>query len=199
MRRPPAARLPLGAGLAGALLFAWQCRAAVPEPAPRAPAVSADSAGGWNVVYAVLQHPRCLNCHPAGDAPLQGDAREPHAQNVQRGPDGHGLFAMNCATCHQSENKPGPHLPPGAPNWHMPHPDMPLVFEGLSSSELCRRLRDPAQNGGKTPAALLEHMRADPLVLWGWDPGEGRAPVPVPHSAFAAAAQAWVEGGCECP
>ena len=25
-------------------------------------------------VYEVLQHPRCLNCHPSGDAPLQTDA-----------------------------------------------------------------------------------------------------------------------------
>jgi hypothetical protein len=26
----------------------------------------------------VLMHPRCMNCHPAGDQPLQGVANEPH-------------------------------------------------------------------------------------------------------------------------
>jgi hypothetical protein len=140
-----------------------------------------------------------MNCHPAGGAPLQGDESLPHAQNVQRGPDGQGLFAMRCATCHQTANTPGPHLPPGAPNWHLPRPNMPLVFEGKSSSELCRQLRDPAQNGGKTPAQLREHMVHDPLVAWGWSPGEGRVPVPLPKEMFDAAATAWVDGGCDCP
>ncbi len=32
----------------------------------------------------VFTHPRCQNCHPAGDAPLQGDDSHPHAQNVKR-------------------------------------------------------------------------------------------------------------------
>ncbi|HVS11226.1 MAG TPA: hypothetical protein VMS76_15260 [Planctomycetota bacterium] len=27
----------------------------------------------------------------------------------------------------------------------------------------------------------VEHMASDELVLWGWEPGEGRAPVPTPH------------------
>jgi hypothetical protein len=140
-----------------------------------------------------------MNCHPAGDLPLQGEASVPHAQNVQRGPRGEGRFAMRCSTCHQTSNTPGEHMPPGAPHWQLPHPDMPLVFEGRSSSELCRQLADRARNGGRTPEQLLEHMAQDPLVLWGWDPGAGRNPVPIPHAKFAAAARAWVEGGCRCP
>ena len=35
-------------------------------------------------VYQVLQHPRCLNCHPSGDAPLQNEDSQPHAMNISR-------------------------------------------------------------------------------------------------------------------
>jgi hypothetical protein len=154
---------------------------------------------GWDAVYDVLQHPRCVNCHPAGDAPLQGERSLPHAQNVRRGPEGRGVFALGCADCHQTQNVPGANVPPGAPHWQLPHPDQPLVFEGLSSGELCRNLRDPGRNGGRTPEQVLDHVAADPLVLWGWDPGEGRRPVPVPHAALVRAMRAWVDGGCACP
>jgi hypothetical protein len=200
---------PLGLGLALALLAQCSAPEQAEEHAARSAAAGVESAAaatasaaalaGWEVVYDVLQHPRCVNCHPGGDVPLQGDAGLPHAQLVQRGPDGNGLFAMRCATCHQRENTPGPHMPPGAPSWHLPHPDAPLVFQGRSSAELCRQLKDPDRNGGRTPEELLAHVAADPLVLWGWSPGDGRTPVPIPHADFYAAAFAWVEGGCACP
>src|SRR5262249_11391074 len=78
----------------------------------------------------VFMHPRCLNCHPVGNAPLQGDDSHPHAQNVQRGPDGKGLYALKCANCHQFSNLPGANMPPGNPNWHMLPPQTPMVFQG---------------------------------------------------------------------
>lgn len=186
----------LASGLAltlGLALLA-QCRSSAPAAAPRADALDA-----WQTVYAVLQHPRCLNCHPAGDRPLQGDASTPHGQNVRRGPDGGGLFAMRCTTCHREENNPDAHQPPGAPNWHLPHPDMPLVFEGLSSGALCRQLSDPARNGHKSPAQLLAHVADDELVGWGWHPGPGRVPVPIAREELVAAFRAWIAGGCQCP
>ena len=31
----------------------------------------------------VIQHPRCVNCHPAGDRPLQGDDSHPHVPWVR--------------------------------------------------------------------------------------------------------------------
>src|SRR5205809_6257502 len=80
--------------------------------------------------YSVLMHPRCMNCHPAGDAPLQGDDSHVHTQNVQRGADGKGLYALKCANCHQDKTPRGEHTPPGNPNWRLPSADMPLVFEG---------------------------------------------------------------------
>lgn len=162
-------------------------------------AAPAGGASAFAVVYEVLQHPRCVNCHPAGDRPLVGDDMQPHPQNVQRGPFGMGLYALRCVSCHQTQNADGAHLPPGAPNWHLPRPQMPLVFEGRTATELARQLADPAQNGGHTGDQLLRHVAEDPLVLWGWAPGTGRTPVPIPHAEFVAAMRAWVAAGCPVP
>jgi len=169
------------------------------ESASRASVADAETVRAWDTIYGVLQHPRCLNCHPVDDVPFQGDHKAKHAQNVHGGPDGKGLFAMQCATCHGTANVPGAHMPPGAPNWHLPKRDMPLVFEGMSRDELCRQMRDPAQNGGKTPEQLFEHMAHDPLVLWGWAPGDGRTRVSTPHAELVAAVRTWVDSGCDCP
>ena len=46
----------------------------------------------------VIQHPRCLNCHPKGDSPTQGEDLHPHSPLVVRGPDGHGAIGMQCTT-----------------------------------------------------------------------------------------------------
>src|SRR5947208_2831620 len=46
--------------------------------------------------YKVFMHPRCMNCHPVGDAPLQGDDSHIHVQNVKRGPEGKGKYALKC-------------------------------------------------------------------------------------------------------
>ncbi len=187
--------------LAGLLaLVVLQCSAPSPAADPELLATARDPTNSaWQVIYEVLQHPRCVNCHPAGDRPLQGDASLAHAQNVQRGPEGLGLYGMRCDTCHQDTNLDGPHLPPGAPGWHLPHPGQPLVFEGRSPRELCLQLRDPERNGVRTPEQILEHMAADPLVLWGWSPGPGRTPVSTSHADLVAALREWVDGGCGCP
>ncbi len=52
----------------------------------------------------VLTHPRCMNCHPAGDRPRQGDARRLHQPPVSRGLDGHGTETMRCDACHKKAN-----------------------------------------------------------------------------------------------
>jgi hypothetical protein len=46
---------------------------------------------------------------------------------------------------------------------------------------------------------MLAHVTDDLLVLWGWDPGVGRAPVSVPHADFVGAFKAWMDGGAPCP
>ena len=149
--------------------------------------------------YKVFMHPRCMNCHPTGDVPLQGDDSHLHAQNVKRGPDGKGLYALKCANCHQQANLPGENMPPGNPNWHLPPPEMRLVFQGKTPGELARQLKDPKQNGGKTPDQLLHHVSEDKLVLWGWEPGDGRTKPPLTHDEFVRKMREWIEKGAAEP
>lgn len=145
---------------------------------------------------------RCANCHPAGDTPTQGDAMEPHTMAVTRGKDGHGVYGQRCTTCHQNENLPGEHMPPGtSKDWHMPPADQKMVFQGLTPGQLCRNLKDPSKNGGhKTLAASMEHIaKRDPLVTWAWEPGNGRTVPPMGLEEFIAKVQEWVDNGGACP
>jgi hypothetical protein len=150
-------------------------------------------------VYRVLTSPRCQNCHPAGDAPLQGDDSHVHLQNVKRGKDGNGVYGMRCDTCHQAKNLLGEHMPPGNPKWSLPSPEQKMIFVGRSPAELCRQLKDPKQNGGRTFAMLLDHVANDDLVGWAWNPGDGRTPPPLSRVETAAQMKVWVEGGAACP
>lgn len=168
-------------------------------------AISAHAAPGdsdFALIKQVLQHPRCQNCHIPGNQPLQYDEGRAHAQFVQRGVDGKGAPGMPCSACHGSANLPasyGGHGPPGAPNWHLPPADKKMVFIGLDAHDLCVRLKDTHGNNGKDLPALLEHVDHDPLVLWGWNPGQERAPVSIPHADFVAAFKRWVDAGGPCP
>lgn len=186
--------------LAGFFLWVGSVLGADPKPAAT---VSKEAAlKAFDTVQTVLQHPRCQNCHIPGDAPLQLDAGVDHTQNVQRGPEGKGAPGLSCSSCHGESNLPasyGASMPPGAPNWHLPPPEHKMVFINLSKGDLCATVKDPKKNGGKDFAALLEHVAHDKLVLWGWDPGVGRAPVSLPHDAFVASFKAWIEGGAPCP
>jgi hypothetical protein len=161
-----------------------------------------DGLAAFETVRAVFQHPRCQNCHPGGDAPLQGDDGHVHNQNVLRGPTGNGMAGEECTTCHGPANPSsayGLHVPPGnVKGWHMPGPDLKLVFVGVAPGALCQQIKDPARNGGRDMTALRTHLD-DPLVVWGWDPGFGRAPIPIPREAFLDAWQHWVIAGAPCP
>jgi hypothetical protein len=149
--------------------------------------------------YKVFMHPRCMNCHPRGDVPLQGDDNRLHIPGVKRGPAGKGVYALKCANCHQHTNLPGEHMPPGNPNWHLPPPEMRMVFEGKTPAELARQLKDPKQNGGKTLEQILHHVTHDQLVLWGWHPGDGRTTPPLSHAEFTRKFREWVEQGAPVP
>ena len=145
---------------------------------------------------------RCANCHPGGNAPTMGDAMTPHSQNVVRGKEGWGEYGMSCTTCHQDENLAGQHMPPGtAKPWHMPPADQKMVFQGISAGQLCRNFKDPAKNGGhKTLRDAMDHIQnKDPLVMWGWEPGNGRTLPPMSFEDFSARIETWVSNGGACP
>ncbi len=89
-------------------------------------------------------------------------------------------------------------MPPGAPDWHLPSPEIPMIWEGLTDHQLCELFKDPRKNGGRTPQQIVEHMHT-PLVLWGWTPGEGRTPVPMPQHQFLEKIQEWSSKGAACP
>jgi hypothetical protein len=65
--------------------------------------------------------------------------------------------------------------------------------------EICRQLKDPQRNGGRTLALLHEHLAKDELVGWGWHPGSGRDPVPGTQQRLGELIQAWIDSGAECP
>jgi len=172
------------------------------EKASQTGANGGDPMAAFETVKTVLQSPRCVNCHPKGDQPLQGDDSHVHLQFVTRGPDGKGAVGLACASCHGLSNPPdsyGAHQPPGvSTGWRLPPPEHKMVFAGMASGPLCEQLKDPKQNGGKDMAALFHHVAADPLVLWGWAPGYGRAPVRIPHDEFVRAFKTWMDAGAPC-
>ncbi|WP_354204549.1 MULTISPECIES: Isoquinoline 1-oxidoreductase subunit [unclassified Bradyrhizobium] len=144
----------------------------------------------------VLTHPRCTNCHPAGDRPHQGDNARLHQPPVTRGADGHGLEAMRCNTCHQKANfEPG--RMPGHPEWHLAPREM--AWEGKTVGEICEQIRDPARNGGRKVEDLIDHIGKDTLVGWAWKPGFGRTPAPGTQEQAGALVEAWVKTGAACP
>jgi hypothetical protein len=178
----------------GALLAVLACTAQT-SPVPDASA----SRTAFLQFYRVLTSPRCQNCHPSGDAPLQGDDSHVHLQNVKRGADGLGVTAMRCDTCHQTANLPGAHMPPGNPKWALPRPELKMVFVGRSPADLCRQIKDPKQNGGRSLENLLDHVANDDLVGRGWSPGEGRTLPPLSRPETVAQMKIWIAGGAACP
>lgn len=147
----------------------------------------------------VLQHPRCVNCHPRTDRPLQKDG-EPHNPPVARGKDGHGLPGMECETCHGPANVKfagSPGSMPGHPQWHLAPAEM--AWQGKTLGQICAQLKDKARNGGKTLAEIHKHNAEDGLVGWAWSPGAGREPAPGTQAQFGALTKAWVDAGAACP
>lgn len=159
---------------------------------------SIESVKAFGTVYKVLMSPRCMNCHPAGDIPLQGDDSHLHTMAPKRGVEGKGVYAMKCSNCHQDTNTPGLHTPPGNPDWHLPPAAMKMVFQGKSAHQLAKQLVDKSQNGNKDMKKLIEHAD-DGLVLAGWNPGEGRTLPPVSHAEFKKAWLTWLKKGAYAP
>ena len=163
--------------------------AAIGDPAARSAALFTEAAK-------VLTHPRCMNCHPAGDRPRQGDIRRLHQPPVERGEDGFGLPAMRCPICHQQANFDPGHVP-GDPVWHLAPREM--GWEGKTIGQICAQVKDPARNGGRSLEEIVHHVGTDHLVGWAWAPGAGRQPAPGTQSQAGALLDAWVKTGAVCP
>lgn len=147
-------------------------------------------------VSKVIDSPRCLNCHPSGDRPSQGDAMKPHQPLVLRGADGFGMTGMRCASCHQADNAHAAGVP-GNLSWHLaPHT---MAWQGKTVGQICAQLKDKKLNGDRDLEALIEHMGTDPLVGWAWVPDKGRKPAPGTQKQFGALFKAWTESGAQCP
>jgi hypothetical protein len=144
----------------------------------------------------VLMHARCLNCHPNGAIPHQGEQMALHDPPVLRGPKDHGIVGMECTSCHQDRNQELAFVP-GAPHWALAPIEMAWV--GKKPWEICEQMKDPRRNGGKSLAQIVEHNAHDELVGWGWHPGQNREPAPGTQAQFGDIVAAWVETGAECP
>ena len=153
----------------------------------------------FNELGKVLQHPRCVNCHPSGEMPLQGEDGRPHEPPVVRGASGMGRAGMLCITCHSSENVRvmADWSMPGHPRWLLAPASMD--WAGRSLVEICEQIKDPARNGGLSLDELVDHLREDALVGWAWRPGAGRVRAPGDQERFGELAREWVDAGAGCP
>ncbi len=159
---------------------------------------SVASVVAFKKVYSVLTHPRCMNCHPIGDIPLQGDDSHIHNMLPQRGVDGKGIATMKCITCHSSTGVPGEHTPPGNANWHLPPADMKMVFQGRSPRALALQLVNPKLNGHKNLKDLRKHAE-DALVKGGWEMGGDRELPPLTYEEFKEVWYTWIDNGAYAP
>ena len=129
--------------------------AAIQDPTLRSRAIFSEMAR-------VLESPRCMNCHPATDRPTQGNDRHQHIPFAGRGEGGVGVAGGACRECHGEANftvKEGASYQsiPGHPRWGLAPIEM--AWQGKTSGEICRQLKDPARNGGRSLKLLHEHWQ----------------------------------------
>ena len=117
----------------------------------------------FDKMMAVLTHKRCVNCHPSGDRPRQGEDSHIHNFEVMRGEDNHGVAALRCESCHQHENNDFSGVP-GAPEWSLA--PISMAWEGLSRVEIAKSMLNPENNGGRNLEEIVKHLTEHELVLW---------------------------------
>lgn len=145
-------------------------------------------------IYQVSQHPRCMNCHPEGDAPLQTDESIPHNMGITRFSPNQGL---HCSTCHAAVGAGDglAPLPPADSIWSLAPKQM--VFENRTPAQLCGQLTDPEINGGRGLTVLAEHIEQDHLLQTSWHSGR---PAPhISHEELVKRFETWGAAGGPCP
>ena len=209
MRRSPFPAVAIVAAALGVAAAQPQATAVNGLRPPAAFADIADRAARSRALFAeaakVFPSPRCMNCHPAGDQPTQGADNHPHDPPVARGPSDDGIAGTPCQACHMDrvvDLFPGAVARyasiPGAPGWRLA--PIAMAWQGKSTAEICRQLKDKSRNGGRDLAMLQEHVAKDrELVAYAWNPGQGRDPAPGTQALAGTLVQAWIDTGAECP
>jgi len=167
---------------------------AIRDPAKRSAALFTEAGK-------VIQHPRCMNCHPVTRVPTQGDNFRPHVPPMTGGAGDHGAAGLPCATCHGKENvrtfsTSVPSMP-GNPHWGLA--PLSMGWQGVPLGKICEQIKDPKRNGARSLAQIVTHMGEDHLVGWAWHPGEGRIKAPGTQAEFGKLIAAWVATGAHCP
>jgi hypothetical protein len=202
LRATSLALVTCGAWAASASLASARDHVARESAVPNA----AEGLAAWQQVYSVLTSPRCINCHTATSHPHQGDDRHRHFANVVRGPEGKGVPALQCVTCHQESNADSTGVP-GGRGWHLAPLSMRWQDTSgniLSSTEVCRAITDRSKNHDLDGPGLVKHHEEEPLVRWAFQPGRqidgtARTLPPLTLDQFLAATRRWVDAGVPCP
>jgi hypothetical protein len=124
----------------------------------------------WGKIDEVFSHPRCANCHvgpdnvPMWSGASYGPKARPHGMNINGGQSRIGAESIACGTCHASPNSALPHGAPGAEEWLLAPVEM--QWFRTPSVDICAQIKDPSRNGGRTLAAVAEHVERDRLVHW---------------------------------
>jgi hypothetical protein len=155
----------------------------------------------FNEAAKVILSPRCLNCHPSGRSPTQGEDLHRHVPMMDARVAGHGPDGLRCVACHQAHNvnTQGAAIRsiPGHEHWGLAPQSM--AWQGKTLAEVCQQIKDRSRNGDRSLDKIREHMGTDDLVGWAWHPGEGRTPAPGTQKEFGALISAWIDTGAFCP
>lgn len=172
---------------------------------PPASASTADGLSAFERIYEVTSHPRCSNCHvgasgvPMWSGPSYGKTR-PHGMNVNAGESRIGAETLLCSTCHtysDTLNDTAHGAPQVAMQWQLPPAE--AEWFGKSPEEICKQLRDPAQNGGRDMLAIATHLDHDLILHWAWNPGGGREAAPYSLQEHVNDILIWGVAGMPCP
>lgn len=190
----------------------WAAPALGDEAAPPPPPGSVSEAEGleaWTRIEAVVTHPRCANCHTGPDNlpmwTITGEAKtRPHGMNIHGGESRMGAETLVCSTCHVTSTSANeaPHAPPHAGiDWQLAPVEMQWFDK--TGPEICAQLKDPARNGDRDGAGLIEHLTHDAelkgFIPWAFAPGGGREPAPGTFEGHVRDMQLWVAAGQPCP
>ncbi|MEL7372414.1 MAG: Isoquinoline 1-oxidoreductase subunit [Myxococcota bacterium] len=159
------------------------------------PAGGARARALFEEVTKVLKHPRCTNCHPSTERPLQGEQGDLHQPLVVRGAGGLGApGGMLCINCHGSTSFG---RVPGSPGWVLA--PAALAWEGASTTEICDGLKKHVEARGRSLQDLIAFVTNNSLVAYGFAPAEHLEPAPGSQKQLAKLVAAWVEQGADCP